>query len=342
MSLRADAMKLTIFLIIGALIFTLLYLTFARVTVGEASDYDVVLADVNGLQKGDAVRVAGVQVGQVDQVRITSANRVRVSFSLAERRLAGITDRTLVQVRYENLLGDRFLELSQRPGTGRRLAPGSTLPAGNGQAGLDLDVLLNGFRPLLRGLEPERVNELASSLVAVLQGREDMVRDLFGQTASLTHGLADNDEAIGTLVTNLDAVLGNLNAHEGDLRTTLRQLRRLVSGLAEDRDPIGQALTSVADLSASLGEFVAAARPPLRTAVVEARRLAATLADDAVRIASTLGVLPGAYDRLKRIGSHSSSFAFYLCSLQVEVTGPNGQPLRTPLVSANESSERCR
>lgn len=342
MTLRADAIKLTVFLIVGALVFVLLYLTFGRVTVGKATGYDVVLADVNGLEKGDPVKVAGVTVGQVSGVRIVKGNRVRVSFSMTDRKLNEITDHTIVQVRYENLLGDRFLELSQKPGQGTRLAPGATLPASNGKDGLDLDVLLNGFRPLLRGLEPEKVNELASSLVAVLQGREDMVRDLLSRTASFTNGVADNDAAIGTLVTNLDAVLGNLNEHEDDLRTTLRQVRRLVSGLAKDRDPLGEAITSVAGLSETLTKFVGETRPGLRNTVAAAQTLAGLLAADSVRLANTLGILPDAYQRLKRIGSHSSSFAFYLCSLQVEVSGPDGKPIRTPMVSANQTTERCK
>ena len=55
---------------------------------------------------------------------------------------------------------------------------------------LDLNVLFNGFKPLLTALDPEQVNQLAYELVRVLQGEGGTVTSLLGRLSSVTNTLA--------------------------------------------------------------------------------------------------------------------------------------------------------
>ncbi|MFC7501292.1 MlaD family protein, partial [Nocardioides sp. GCM10030258] len=66
MKIHAEAIRLTIFAIVGLLVLGLLYLTLGETRLGPTTGYRVVMTDVSGLQSGDVVRVAGVRVGQVD------------------------------------------------------------------------------------------------------------------------------------------------------------------------------------------------------------------------------------------------------------------------------------
>ena len=73
-------------------------------------------------------------------------------------------------VRYENLVGDRYLEITSGPGELRKLPPGSTIPKQNTQPALDLDALLGGLRPVLKGLDGAKVNEVSNAVTRTAAG----------------------------------------------------------------------------------------------------------------------------------------------------------------------------
>ncbi|HSV37235.1 MAG TPA: MCE family protein [Nocardioidaceae bacterium] len=333
MKVRAEAIKLAVFGTVGVLIAVLLYLTLSQQTLGPSRSYAALMTDVSGLESGDMVRVAGVRVGQVDGLSVEAGNVVKVEFHVADDQ--PLTDSTQVLVRYENLLGDRYLELAQPASAGTALPEGATIPVGRTTPALDLDVLLNGFKPLFQGLSPQQVNELASGLIATLQGRGGTVESLLTRTASLTDGLADNDRVIGSLISNLDTVLGSLDSRDVQLRQTIGEMRHLVSGLAADRDPISTSLTSISRLAGSLDGLFAEVRTPFAETVQSTHEVARLLNRNSQELAETLKILPPTYARLKRVASHGSFFNFYLCSAQVIVSGPNGTVIKTPMVRSN-------
>ena len=337
MRVRAEAVKLTVFATVGVLVAYLLYLTLAESTLGPSKGYAALMTDVSGLESGDLVRVAGVRVGQVDDLSVAADNVVKVQFHVDDEQQ--LTDATQVLVRYENLLGDRYLELAQPSSDGARLVEGATIPVARTTPALDLDVLLNGFKPLFQGLSPAQVNELASGLIATLQGRGGTVESLLARTASLTDGLADNDKVIGSLITNLDQVLASLDSRDAQLRQTIGQLRGLVSGLAADRDPISTSVSAISRLAGSLDGLFAEVRAPLSQTVGATDSLARLLNRNSDRIEETLKLLPPTYQRLNRLASHGSFFNFYLCSAQVIVSGPNGTEIKSPVVRSQV--KRC-
>jgi phospholipid/cholesterol/gamma-HCH transport system substrate-binding protein len=336
-TVRRDAIRLAIFGLVGLLTAGLLYLTLGEIRLGPANSFEVEMEDVSGLEAGDVVRVAGVRVGQVDGLDMVDDNVVRVSFHVEEDQ--ELTDRTQVLVRYENLLGDRYLELQQPPGTGSPLEPGATIPASRTTPALDLDVLLNGFRPLFRGLQPDQVNELATNLIATLQGRGGTVESLLQQTGALTNGLADDSKAISSLIDNLNVLLGSLDSRDAQLRQTIGQFRRLVTGLAEDRDPITTSVVAIDDMAAELTGLFTSARGPFKSTVIAVDQLARLLNTNTATLNKVLDSLPAAYQVLDRVASHGTFFNFYLCAAQVMISGPNGEPIRTPVVRSQV--ERC-
>lgn len=336
MRIRSEATKLLAFVVFGLTTALLLYLTLAQSTVGATHAYSAVMTNVSGLESGDVVKVAGVRVGQVDGLHVLKGNRIKIDFHVSDAQQ--LSDHTHVTVRYENLLGNRYLELSQPPGVGKALPIGSTIPPSRTTPALDLDVLLNGFRPLFQGLQPQQVNELATGLVNTLQGRGGTVQALLANTASLTNGLADRDKAIGSVLTNLDVLLSSLDAHDTQLRNSIVQLRTLVSGLAADRDPIGGALGDISRLAGVLSTLFAQIGSPLASSLAALEGVSATLNRNSARVDKTLDLLPDAYNRLDRVASHGSFFNFYLCSVQVLV-GSESNPITSPKIQSPEA--RC-
>ena len=149
-------------------------------------------------------------------------------------------------MRYQNLLGQRYLALVQTGKRGAELDDGATVPLDRTDPGFDLTELLNGFRPLFEVLRPGDVNQLASSLVQVLQGEGGTVEQLLQQTTQLTTYVADRDAVIGEVLTNLTPVLEHLQGRGTEIESTVLELRRLMEGLAKDRTAIGASIDGVA------------------------------------------------------------------------------------------------
>lgn len=339
MSVRADLLKLVAFVVVAALGLGLVVIVFSDTRLTSHRDYGALFTDVSLLTAGEPVRYAGVPVGRVDAVDPTPDGLVRVGFSVDDD--LELTDTTTVAVRYDNLVGDRYLALHDGA-AGTPLADGAEIPAARTRPALDLDSLLGGFRPLLEGVDAGQVNELSANLVAVLQGEAGTVDALLKDARSLSGTLADRDEVIGRLVDELNAVLGTVDERDERLRSTIDRLQELVSGLAADREPIGQALERTAGLATTLSDLLAEARGPLRDTVAETGRTATVLDDGSATLEYVLRELPVAYTRLNRLGAYGNFFNFYLCAVRVKTTGPDGAPLISPEFGSNSETERCR
>ncbi|MFL6173792.1 MAG: MlaD family protein, partial [Marmoricola sp.] len=157
---RSIVVKFTVFAVIAGILGLILVNTMLNGLKGDTDSFKAEFADVAGLRAGDDIRVAGVRVGRVQKISIT-AKGAEVSFDLVKRQ--PILDTTRVVMRYQNLLGQRYLALVQSGKVGKVLTEGSTVPLSRTSPGFDLTELLNGFRPLFEALRPDDVNQLASS-----------------------------------------------------------------------------------------------------------------------------------------------------------------------------------
>jgi len=232
---RATLLKLSAFTLVMVLILTALVVIFGQLRFTATTSYRAIFGNASGLKTGERVRIAGVLVGTVSGITVTDNNQAEVAFDVDDAyRLAASTR---AAVRYQNLTGDRYLELLEGSGDPAPLRSGGEIPANQTSPALDLDLLLNGFKPLFRALDPEQVNQLSSELITVLQGQGGTIQSVLSHTGSLTNTLADRDQLIGEVVTNLNTVLGTIASRKDQFSATLDQLQKLVSGLAADRDP---------------------------------------------------------------------------------------------------------
>jgi phospholipid/cholesterol/gamma-HCH transport system substrate-binding protein len=335
----APLVKFLALAVVVALATTVLALTIANASGGTRISYTARFTDASGLLRGDDVRIAGVIVGSVDDVRIVDRRFAEVEFSVAQDQPlpASVTAAIL----YRNLVGQRFLSLEQGAGpTGEVLPAGGTIPVERTRPPLNLTLLFNGFKPLFTALDPEQVNQLSFEIIQVLQGQGGTIQSLLASTASLTHTLADRDELIGQVIDNLNAVLETINSHDQELAELISSLRALVSGLAEDREPIGEAIVSIGELTNVTAGFVDDARPALRDDIGLLGDLSENLNAQDEKLEQTIQNLPVKLESVARAASHGSWFNFYLC----EFSGTIGLgPLlpRYEITPFSNTHERC-
>ena len=147
-----------------------------------------------------------------------------------------LTEGSRAAVRFTDLIGGRYMALEEGAGGVRRLHPGATIPLSQTEPALDLDALIGGFRPLFRALDPDQVNKLTGQLIAAFQGQGGTIGSFLDQAAALTNTLADRDQLIGQVITNLNTVLGSLGGQSKQFATAVDSLSELVDG---PREPQG-------------------------------------------------------------------------------------------------------
>ncbi|MFB7505041.1 MCE family protein [Streptomyces broussonetiae] len=325
----APLVKFSLFALVTITATALLAATIVNISFTPTDTYHAVFTDVTGLETGDDIRVAGVRVGEVEGIRIKDRTLAEVTFTVGADRplLAG----THAVVRYRNLVGQRYIALTEGPGdVTARLRPGGTIPLSRTQPALDLNALLNGFKPLFAALSPSDVNQLATEIVQTLQGEGGTVNSLLAHTASLTTTLADRDQLIGSVIDNLNTVLDTLDKRGSRFSDLLTQLRRVISGLSADRKPIGESLVSIGDLTDVTSGLLKDARPPLKGDIAGLGELTGTLDKNEHTVEGVLQRLPNKLNALTGTASYGSWFNFYLCDFDGRVVLPETKQVITP------------
>lgn len=314
-----------------------LFAVFGEYRGGSTANYSAVFNDVSDLHTGDSVRVAGIRVGTVTDVAMRPDKKVVVDF--AADRTVTLTTGTRAAVRFLNLVGDRYLELVDGPGNTRIMPEGSEIPPDRTTPALDLDVLLNGLKPVLQGLQPQDVNQLTTALIQIMQGQGGTFQSLMSQTSSFTNTLADNGQTIEQLIDNLNGAMATLAEDGNRFDDAVERLHRLVGELSAEREPIGAAIDALSDGTASLAGLLGQARAPLAATVDQLNRLAPALDEKKDLIDGVLQKSPENYRKLARIGSYGSFFNYYLCGVTLRVSDLQGRTAVFPWIK--QDTGRC-
>ncbi|MEV6772812.1 MCE family protein [Nocardia sp. NPDC051030] len=336
---RAVTVKLGLFTLIMVVVLAMLGVIFSQMRFARENGYHAVFTSSSGMLPGAKVRIAGVPVGSVSRVYVGKDKLAHVDFDV-DRKYKVYTS-TQATVRYENLVGDRYLELVEGTGTAQILNKGGTLGTDRTKPALDLDMLLGGFKPLLRGLDPTQVNDLTEALLQVFQGQGGTLVSLLNSGGSFGKTLAERDALIGSVIENLRTVLGTIDQRDAAFGTTLDELQRLVSGLAADKDPIGDAIPRIAGATGDLTNLLRQARPDLKSTIAQLGRTATTVDDQSDELEWLIQNLPESYKKLVRIGSYGSFLNIYVCGTDILVDGPNGKPLLVGTPGGQENLGRC-
>ncbi|HEV8063972.1 MAG TPA: MCE family protein [Acidimicrobiales bacterium] len=310
--------KVAIFAAVSVLLTSIVFASLLDVGTQAASGYSADFTDASGLQAGDTVRIAGVEVGKVTAVSLSGSQAV-VSFSLDNSQ--HITSTTLATIHFENLLGERFLALLPGPSAGRRLPPGSVIPLSRTSPAINLTAVFDGFQPLFSALAPGQVNELANSIVQVFQGESGTISNLVDETAVITNNLADRQQVIDALLTSLSSLLDTVGAHDGQLGSLIVNFDTLVRSLANSRSSISSAITNLSSLEGTTSHLIDESQPTLNEDIDRLATAVQSLSANQQGIDGVLQGFPGLLATLTKIQDSGSWINVYLCNLTLEVQG---------------------
>lgn len=321
----AAGIKLGVFTIVSILVTGLLAVIMGNVGFGDSRTFRAEFVNASSLEKGDDVRVAGVSVGEVRDVEHYGEQNANALVTFRVSSDVPLTTSSLAEIRFLNLVGDRYLALEQGADPkAPALDDGATIPMAQTEPALDLTALFNGFKPLFTALEPDDVNELSMNIVQVLQGEGGTVSSLLANTASLTNSLADRDQLIGEVIDNLGTTLETVDSRHVELEQLIVELRDWMADLAANRETIGGSLDSISELTTVLADLLRDSRPLVKGDLAELRKLARLLNEPENRelVVEIFDRLPESMTDQTRTGTYGSWYNYYVCGFSGKITLP--------------------
>ena len=269
--MRATVIKFIAFIVV-CMVFTV-YLAF---TIGNIrpshlwffhKDYalSAYFDDVTGLNKGDNVKVAGVIVGKVDSIKVVNGpggknnggnDRALVKFQV--HKSVKVPANSTASIRWRNLIGQRYVYLTPPPGD--QAAP---VVLKNGDtvtktiAVVDIGELFNELGPIVRAMDPAKVNTFLDAFTGALSGNEGNLQSAIDNLATITASLASHDDAIGRLVGNLDTVAATLNNRDAEIRTVLDNLVALSQTFSDNTQIVDDSITQMGTVSVNIDRLLA-------------------------------------------------------------------------------------
>jgi phospholipid/cholesterol/gamma-HCH transport system substrate-binding protein len=207
-------------------------------------DYRIHFASASGLTDGNAVRLAGVTVGNVTEVALSEKpgdSTVTVAVSIERKMVSRIRTDTTASIKTIGLLGDKYIELLGGSVGAAEIAPGGEIPAAK-EAGIEK--LLAGGEGLLGDL-----TEIARSLKVIL-GRTEKGEGLLGEVTSNSERGRELGSNLGQTLKQLSLTLSRINSG----RTLAGKILADEKYGRENGDALHHAIASAASVFGTLSE----------------------------------------------------------------------------------------
>lgn len=173
----------------------------------------------DGVQTGADVKLRGVLVGTVSEVRVAKDTQGQtahaIDLALRPDKARGIPSNVTARVIPTNIFGAPSVELLDQPATGaatRMLASGAIIPGDTSAQTLQLQTVLSQLNQLLRSAHPAEVNVALTNISQAIQGR---------------------GQQLNSIISRLDNYLTTINVHSDDLAADIKLLGASVQGLAD-------------------------------------------------------------------------------------------------------------
>ncbi|WP_280267029.1 MlaD family protein [Nocardia wallacei] len=228
-SVGAASAKLAVFFVVVAVCAVFVVSALNTPVPADRVAYEAVFTDVSGLYEGNTVRLSGVAVGTVESVRL-DGELARVRFTVDRAR--PLYDNTRAAVRYQDLVGQRYVELLPDRMPGRKIASGTTIPVERTTPSFDVSKLFNGFKPLFETIDTAQLNQFGQNLLRVLRGDGSGIGPALADLDRLTKYAKNSEAVIVLLIRNLGEVsesIGGKSAAVGDLVDQLGGILRQFS-----------------------------------------------------------------------------------------------------------------
>ena len=269
--------------------------------IGGGDIYYAQFSEAGGLKPNDEVRVAGVRVGQVEDITLDDGH-VLVKFRIDEGTEFG--DETGASIRVKTLLGAMFLALE--PAGSGQLDPDSEIPLARTASPYDVVEAFSGLASTEQRIDTDQLAQSLNVLADTFRNTPDEVRSSLRGLSRLSQNVAARDEQLNTLLTNAAKVSKVLADRNDNLKQLFKDGNVLLQAVYERRQAVHNLLLATIKLSHQLTGLVKDTRADLKPAldhldnVVDLLNARQDQLDDSLRLmapfyrvfANTLGTGP--------------------------------------------------
>jgi phospholipid/cholesterol/gamma-HCH transport system substrate-binding protein len=270
------------------------------------------LSDVTGLTTGDAVDIAGVQVGQVSSITL---QRGHALVGLDLNNNVSLRQGTDVGLRWHNVIGQKEVYLF--PGRdGPKLKPGATIPLTHDVTDASVNAFLNSFGPFLSAINPKEANAFVENVSGALEGDTAEINQLINNGATVSKTVGDLDNQVGVVIDSLDQVLTAISSRSGDLGSLVDNLQTVAQSLASHNDVLDSVVTNLGQVAGDLASLVGTNRSTLDSTVNNLQAVATDVAgrqQDLAQSLSTLGAGLTPYIQISSYGQWFQIQTVYTC-----------------------------
>ncbi|MGH2776906.1 MAG: MlaD family protein [Actinomycetota bacterium] len=331
---KAMLLKVIVFTIVCSILTVALGVKLANSRLfADTYDMKAEFEDATGVLKGDAVKIAGVDVGRVTGTEIEDGKAV-LSFNVDKE--IQLPQDSEVAIRWRNVLGQRFVYIY--PGDDDvRWDEGDTIPLSHTNDVADIGEFLNRVGPILKAIDPEQANAFLDAVNTALASNEENIRTLLDAGASLAADLSERDSHIARTITNADTIMEAFASQDDQIASIIDDLDNVSGVLASRTDDVNQLVTNFADVQDQLDELLATSASNIDATIGSLDSVSRTLSANERNLGRTLRSTPGGISNYFQTSAWGEWFNVRLVELVVQ-DGESNDLVRQ---RENEDIQRC-
>lgn len=210
-----DKTTLGVFVVGGLLLFGvgLFLIADRRLLLSNSAEFYTEFAQISALEPGAKVRVAGMDAGEVLEIRVPSGpgSAFRVKFRIVERLFPVVRTDSIASIQTDGLLGNKFLLIDT--GTTQMASPGSTLTS---REPFEIGDLLVKLRETVDAID-STVGRVTEDVTDATQTVADAARHVDQMLVSVQDPVLKFTVAAGTAADHVTAIIGHVRAGEGTI-----------------------------------------------------------------------------------------------------------------------------
>lgn len=232
--------------------------------IGGGDTYTAAFTEAGGLKADDPVRIAGVRVGKVESIEL-DGDHVQVTFKVKTDSAFG--KETAAAIRVNTLLGAMYLSLEPE-GSGQ-LSPDDEIPVERTTSPFDVVEAFSGLAETADAIDTDQLAQSLTTLADLTRNTPEEFRAALSGVSRLSQNVAEKNDRIGELLTNLERVSTVLNERDEDIIDLMRQSDTLFQALVARRDAVHDLLVSTSTLSTELTKLVRQSKEDLNPALTQ-------------------------------------------------------------------------
>jgi phospholipid/cholesterol/gamma-HCH transport system substrate-binding protein len=248
-----------------------------------------------GVYSGSAVRVLGVPVGQITDVR-PEGDQVKVDMILDSDVQVPAGAQAIIVA--PSLVSDRYVQLTPAYTAGPVMASGAVIPRKLTASPVELDDLYASVNKLTTQLGPNGANangsvsDLLDTLAGTLRGNGQNLNDTVQQLAAAASTLSGSKDDLFRTIDNLGKFTEALANSDSAVHSFYGRLADVSTFLADDRQDVANALSSLATALGDVKSFVDDNKDLIAANVQKLTGVTKALVDQRAAIAEILDVAP--------------------------------------------------